>query len=173
MKLTNRLIANLVLAAGLAGCAGKPASTDTSSTAAKPATPAATAGTAGTAAAPAKPAAAPAATRDPNMRIVKSRDGKFDGEMVGIAAANSKFAKLQIGLELNEVTKMIGGGDAQYRHETGKRWIPFYFGNDVQRIVVTYNNEGCLAFTGGNQFGAGGNQLIRITADPSLARCKE
>jgi hypothetical protein len=173
MKLTNRLIAILVVVVGLAGCAGKPASTDSSS-AAKPATPAATAGTtAGTTAAPAKPAAAPAAKTDPNMRIVKSRDGKFDGEMIGVAAANSKFAKLQIGMELNEVSKMIGGGDSQYRHETGKRWIPFYFGNDVQRIVVTYNNEGCLAFTGGNQFGAGGNQLIRITADPSLARCKE
>lgn len=171
MKLTHPLIATLLIAAGLAGCASKPASTDTSSTAAKPATPAATAGTP-TPAAPAKPAATPAA-RDPNMRVVKSRDGKFDGEMVGFAAVNSKFAKLQIGMELNEVTKMIGGGDSQYRHETGKRWIPFYFGNDVQRIVVTYNNEGCLAFTGGNQFGAGGNELIRITADPSLARCKE
>lgn len=169
MKLTNRLIANLVIVVGLAGCASKPASTDTSSAAAKPAAPAATAGTQ---AAPAKPAAA-APARDPNMRIVKSRDGKFDGELVGVAAANSKFAKLLIGMELNEVTKMIGGGDSQYRHETGKRWIPFYFGNDVQRIVVTYNNEGCLAFTGGNQFGAGGNELIRITADPSLARCKE
>jgi ABC-type amino acid transport substrate-binding protein len=166
MKLTNRVILTLVCAGGIAACASKPASTDTSAAAAKPTTPAATAGT------PAKPAAAPAA-RDPNMRIVKSRDGKFDGEMVGFAAVNSKFAKLQIGMELNEVTKMIGGGDAQYRHETGKRWIPFYFGNDVQRIVVTYNNEGCLAFTGGNQFGAGGNELIRITADPSLARCKE
>lgn len=171
MKLTPPLIATLLVAAGLAGCASKPAGTDTSATTARPATPAATAATP-TPAAPAKPAAAPAA-RDPNMRVVKSRDGKFDGEMVGVAAVNSKFAKLQIGMELNEVTKMIGGGDSQYRHETGKRWIPFYFGNDVQRIVVTYNNEGCLAFTGGNQFGAGGNELIRITADPSLARCKE
>ncbi len=156
MKLCKRLIVTLLFAAGLAACASKPASTETASNAAKPA---------------AAPAAAPA--RDPNVRIVKSRDGKFDGEMVGVAAVNSKFAKLQIGMELNEVTKLIGGGDSQYRHETGKRWIPFYFGNDVQRIVVTYNNEGCLAFTGGNQFGAGGNELIRITADPSLARCKE
>ncbi len=159
MKLTGRVILTLVFAGGLAACASKPASTDTSSAAAKPAA----------APAAAKPAAAP----DPSMRTVKSRDGKFDGELVGYAAVNSKFAKLQIGMELNEVTKMIGGGDSQYRHETGKRWIPFYFGNDVQRIVVTYNNEGCLAFTGGNQFGAGGNELIRITADPTLAKCKE
>ena len=170
MNLFERLGLGLAVAAGLAACASQPASTQAPAPAAKPApAPAAAAKPAAAPAAATKPAPAP----DPNMRIVKSRDGKFDGEMVGFAAVNSKFAKLQIGMELNEVTKMIGGGDAQYRHETGKRWIPFYFGNDVQRIVVTYNNEGCLAFTGGNQFGGGGNELIRITADPSLARCKE
>ena len=28
-------------------------------------------------------------------------------------------------------------------------------------------NEGCLSYTGGNVFGGGGNQLIKIEVDPS------
>jgi hypothetical protein len=52
-----------------------------------------------------------------------------------------------------------------YRHETGKRWIPFYSGNDSQRFQVLYKGEGCLTYTGGNVFGGGENELIRIAAD--------
>ena len=97
-------------------------------------------------------------------RTVKSRDGRSDGEIIGTPAAGSKFAKLQIGMLMDEVTGMIGAPDNIARHETGKRWIPFYFGNDVQRFQVLYKGEGCLTFTAGNQFGGGGNELIRITA---------
>jgi hypothetical protein len=101
-----------------------------------------------------------------NVRTVKSRDGTFEGEMVGTPAANSKFAKLQIGMTMREVTALIGGPDDMIRHETGKRWIPFYFGNDAQRLQVIYKGEGCLTYTGGNVFGGGDSELIRITAAP-------
>jgi hypothetical protein len=138
-------IASIALVAALAGCAStQPAAT---SPAAQP-----------QAAAPGTAANAP--------RIVKSRDGRFDGELVGTPAAGSKFAKLQIGMEMNEVFKLIGAGDNMTSNETGKRWIPFYFGNDARRVQVAYANEGCLTFTGGNIYGAGGNELIRITVDP-------
>ena len=86
--------------------------------------------------------------------------------MVGTPAANSKFAKLQIGMTMREVTGLIGGPDDMIRHETGKRWIPFYFGNDAQRLQVIYKGEGCLTYTGGNVFGGGDSELIRITAAP-------
>ncbi|HEY0663888.1 MAG TPA: hypothetical protein VGD18_04695, partial [Thiobacillaceae bacterium] len=62
---------------------------------------------------------------------------------------------------------LIRTPDDMSRHETGKRWIPFYFGDDVQRIEVLYKGDGCLTYTGGNAFGGGGDQLIIITADPS------
>ena len=105
-------------------------------------------------------------------RVVKSRDGKFDGEIVGTPARNSKFAKLQIGMQMDEVTALIGGPDNMIRHETGKRWIPFYFGSDAQRLQVLYRGEGCLTYTAGNVFGGGANTLIRITATPLLT-CME
>ena len=109
---------------------------------------------------------ATAASPTSNVRTVKSRDGSFEGEMVGTPAANSKFAKLQIGMTMREVTGLIGGPDDMIRHETGKRWIPFYFGNDAQRLQVIYKGEGCLTYTGGNVFGGGDSELIRITAAP-------
>ncbi|MEO5844994.1 MAG: hypothetical protein ABIQ33_09140 [Caldimonas sp.] len=79
---------------------------------------------------PAQPAASPYGA----TRVVKSRDGTFDGQIVGTPAQNGKFAKLQIGMQMEEVTALIGGPDNMSRHETGKRWIPFYFGSDAQRL---------------------------------------
>jgi hypothetical protein len=106
-------------------------------------------------------------------RVVKSRDGRFEGEMVGTPAPGSKFAKLQIGMEFNEVTKLIGGASSMHTYETGKRWIPFYFGNEATRMQADYAGEGCLFFTGGSVFGGGSHELVRITADPSGAQCRE
>ena len=97
------------------------------------------------------------------IRVVKSRDGKFDGEVIGTPTPGSKFSKLKIGMTMAEVTSTIGGPDNLIRHETGKRWIPLYFGSDAQRIQVLYRGEGCLTYTGGNVFGGGGDELIRIT----------
>jgi hypothetical protein len=104
--------------------------------------------------------------------VVKSQDGTFDGEIVGTPAANSKFAKLKIGMTMREVNGLIGAPDDLIRHETGKRWIPFYFGDDAQRMQALVKNEGCLTYTGGNVFGGGGNQLIKIEVD-STGKCLE
>ena len=108
----------------------------------------------------------------PGGRIVKSQDGTFDGEIIGTPAPGSKFAKLQIGMTMREVNALIGAPDDLVRHETGKRWIPFYFGDDAQRMQALVKNEGCLTYTGGNVFGGGGNQLIRIQVD-STGKCLE
>lgn len=83
------------------------------------------------AAAPA-PASAQASATAP--RIVKSKNGTYDGEVFGTPAPNCKFAKLKIGMTYREVNSLIGAPDDIFRHETGKRWIPFYFGNDAQRM---------------------------------------
>ncbi len=102
------------------------------------------------------------------VRTVKSRDGKFEGELLGTVVQGGKFSKLQIGMPMNEVLGLIGGPDGTDSHETGKRWIPFYFGGDARRIEVLYKGEGCLTYTGGNPWGGGENQLIRITATQRL-----
>lgn len=120
--------------------------------------------------APSTPNATPAAPPNNAPRIVKSRDGKYTGEVVGVAGPDSKFAKLVIGMEPNEVNDILGRSPARsHSYESGKRWIPFYFGNDARRTQALYKGEGCLIFTGGNIWGGGGGDLIAITLDPSGA----
>ena len=72
-------------------------------------------------------------------------------------------------MTMAEVNALLKAPGDMKRHETGKRWIPFYYGGDAQRVQVYYEGEGCLTYTGGAVFGGGGNQLIRITADPTKA----
>lgn len=120
----------------------------------------------------AEPAAASSASPYGPARLVKSRDGRFDGEVFGQASVGGKFAKVQIGMEFSEVTNLIGAPANMSRHETGKRWIPFYYGNDVQRMQTLYKGDGCLVFTGGNHWGGGGNELIAIYHD-AAGKCFE
>lgn len=96
-------------------------------------------------------------------QTVKSRDGSIDGEIVGSVVPGGKFSKLQIGMKMPEVLALVGGPDGMDSHETGKRWIPFYFGGDARRVEAFYKGEGCLTYTGGNAWGGGDNRLIRIT----------
>ena len=139
----------LAMSAALAACSTQPARNDAS--AAKPA------------------AAASPAPSSGAARTVKSRDGSYTGEIVGTPAPDSKFAKLLIGMETNEVQKIVGRfPDEVHTYESGKRWIPFYFGNDARRLQVLYKGEGCLIFTGGGAFSSGGD-LIQIQVDPSGA----
>ena len=128
----------------IAGCANQPASTKTS-----------------------EPAVAPVTkSSEVNTSTPKSKESRAEGQIVGTPSKNSKFAKLQPGQTFRQVGELIGQPDDITRHETGKRWIPFYYGGDAQRLQVYYKNEGCLTYTGGNVFGGGGNELIRITVDP-------
>jgi hypothetical protein len=118
-------------------------------------------------AAPAGTAATPAASGGPVPTLVKSRDGSFDGEVFGQPLPAGKFKKVQIGMEFSEVTQAIGAPQNMKSYETGKRWIPFYYGNDVRRTQTLYPAEGCLTFTDGNRFGGGGKELVAIHHDPS------
>ena len=122
--------------------------------------------------APRTTAAAPAASTAPAAnggRAVKSRDGSFSGEIIGTPAPGSRFARLAIGMDVIEAQKMVGRiPDEQHTYESGKRWIPFYFGNDARRMQMLYKGEGCLIFTAGGGFSSGGD-LIQIQVDPSGA----
>ena len=101
---------------------------------------------------------------------VRSRDGGFEGEVIGQAVADSRFAKLQIGMQMAEVQDLLGRApDRLHTYESGKRWIPFYFGNDARRMQVLYRGEGCLIFTQGNVWGGAGGDLISIQHDASGA----
>lgn len=104
-----------------------------------------------------------------NVRIVRSYDNSFDGEISGTPAPESRFAKVKIGMELEQVYKLIGEPDQLYSHNTGKNWIPFYFGADGRRIVTHYRGEGCLTYSAGGLFNDR-KQLLRMDVD-ATGRC--
>ncbi len=106
----------------------------------------------------------------PDTRLVKSRDGTYTGEVTGVIAEGSRFSRLQIGMSSSEVQDIFGRApDRSHTYESGKRWIPFYFGNDARRMQVLYKGEGCLIFTGGNIWGGAGGDLTGIHADSTDA----
>lgn len=126
----------------------------------------------------AAPAAAPAAaapakesakgTEAGKPRMMKSVDGTFEGEVYGNIPPNSKWAKLQIGMEQPQVERILGGTSAEIRtHPTGKAFIPFYFGTDRYRYEVVYRGQGSVSYTGGS-WGAGQGVLMMINYDPNI-----
>ncbi|PJK01120.1 hypothetical protein CO641_04165 [Lysobacteraceae bacterium NML91-0213] len=112
--------------------------------------------------------AAGVSAQDREVREVESQDGSYTGEIIGTPAEGSKFAQLRIGMSMQDVQEIMDGTpDRFHTYESGKRWIPFYFGNDATRMQVLFRGEGCLIFTGGNVWGAAGGDLIQIDVDPS------
>jgi len=115
---------------------------------------------------PAKAAEKPAEAGKP--RVVKSRDGTFEGEVYGNIPPGSKWAKLQIGMEQPEVERILGGSSNDVRTmPTGKAFIPFYYGTDRYRYEVVYHGQGSVSYTGGS-WGGGRGVLMMINYDPKM-----
>lgn len=184
------LVAACAFAALSAGCVtlgakqdeAAPASASSSATpAAKPAPGAPAKPAAGT---PAKPATAAAPAPTPSAKVpagmndkgevidsskveagsgqkVKGR-GNWEGEITGKPAPGSKFAKLEIGMGMKEVTDIAGQPTDQGAYVTGKAWIPFYFGSDRHRFEMVYKGQGRLIFAGGSMGDMSGGNLIWI-----------
>lgn len=117
-----------------------------------------------------EPTPAPAASSskdDGSPRMVKSRDGSYEGEVYGRPAAGSKLAKLQIGMPQPEVEKLIGRPDDIRGHITGKAFNPFYFGSDAARVEWIYRGHGSVAFDAGH-WGGGGGVVMMINHDPKI-----
>jgi len=141
----------------------KAKSTATSAKASEPAT--APVAAAPVAAAPAKEAATPSEPGQP--RVVKSRDGTFDGEIYGNIPPNSKWAKLQIGMHQSEVERILGVTPNMRGYVTAKAFIPFYYGTDSHRYEAVYAGQGSVAYTGGGM-GGGQGVLMMINYDPKI-----
>jgi hypothetical protein len=104
-----------------------------------------------------------------DIRTVKSADGLIKGQIIGNPAPGSKFNKLQIGMTLEQVIKLIGKPDDTDSRITGKQYQPFYFGGDTQRTEVFYKGEGQLTFSNKHP-DSPANTLIRIMVDPKATR---
>jgi outer membrane protein assembly factor BamE (lipoprotein component of BamABCDE complex) len=80
---------------------------------------------------------------------------------------DSPLAKVKIGMTGEQVSSILGAPTNQMSYESGKRWIPFYYGADVRRTEWSYKGLGRVVFTGGNVFGGGGGQVERVDYDPT------
>jgi hypothetical protein len=101
-----------------------------------------------------------------DTRTVKSADGSIKGEIIGTPAPGSKFDKLQIGMTLEQVKKLIGQPNDTDSRITGKQYQPFYFGGDTQRTEVFYKGEGQLTFSNKHPDNAA-DTLIKIMVNPN------
>jgi hypothetical protein len=85
----------------------------------------------------------------------------WQGEITGLPAAGSKFAKLKIGMLREDVFNQIGYPTYQGAYVTAKAWIPFYHGSDRVRWEAVYNGQGRLIFS--QQAGWGGSSGFYLT----------
>lgn len=84
----------------------------------------------------------------------KAAPASVEGVIIGKPAPGSKFAKLKLGMTLNQVLGLIGPPTNQSTHPTGKSAIPFYFGPDRWVMEYFYKGEGRLTLN------SGGDQLL-------------
>lgn len=91
---------------------------------------------------PAAQAAAPAAT--PAVKSNQAADSVIEGNI----PAGSAFAKIQIGMTQGQVHEILGQPTDTKSYQTGKAWIPFYFGPDTMRTDEFYKGVGSITYTG-------------------------
>lgn len=96
----------------------------------------------------------------------KSASGQPESRIEGRFPANSPFAKLKLGMTQGQVHEILGQPGDTLSYQTGKAWIPFYFGPDVMRTDEFYKGVGVLTYTGA---GIGGVHwtLFRAVYDPN------
>jgi len=70
-------------------------------------------------------------------------------------------------MRMKDVTNILGAPDDQNSYATGKAFIPWYFGDDARRTSWYYKGKGRVVFAGGNIFGGGGGDVIRVDYDPT------
>ncbi len=89
-------------------------------------------------------------------------ESRIDGNI----PANAPFAKIKVGMSQGQVHSILGQPTDSKVYQTGKMWIPFYFGSDTHRTEELYKGMGKITYTG---MGIGGVNLTVFKAiyDPS------
>jgi len=98
----------------------------------------------------------------PATQASKAPESRIDGNF----PADSAFAKLKLGMTQGQVHEILGQPTDTKSYQTGKAWIPFYFGPDVMRTDEFYKGVGSVTYTGA---GIGGVHwtLFRAAYNPA------
>lgn len=79
----------------------------------------------------------------------KPADSRIDGNF----PASSPFAKIKLGMAQGQVHEILGQPTDSKQYQTGKMWIPFYFGPDMMRMDEFYKGVGIITYTGAGMGG--------------------
>lgn len=89
-------------------------------------------------------------------------ESRIDGNF----PANSPFAKIKLGMTQSQVHEILGQPTDTKTYQTGKAWIPFYFGPDMMRTDEFYKGVGIITYTGA---GIGGTHWTVFRASYNAA----
>jgi len=78
---------------------------------------------------------------------------------------DSPLAKITLGMDDSEVRKILGEPTTQKGYQTGKAWIPYYFGSDTSRMEYLYKGLGRVVFSQ-NRYSAQ-LKVINVLYNPS------
>lgn len=71
-----------------------------------------------------------------------------ESRIEGNFPAGSPFSKIKLGMAQGQVHEILGQPTDTKTYQTGKAWIPFYFGPDVMRTDEFYKGVGVITYTG-------------------------
>ncbi|MCQ8104210.1 outer membrane protein assembly factor BamE [Methylomonas sp. SURF-2] len=91
-----------------------------------------------------KPAAQTAAGSTQVAKASRTSESVIEGDI----PAGSPFAKIQIGMTQGQVHEILGQPTDTKVYQTGKAWIPFYFGPDTMRTDEFYKGVGSVTYAG-------------------------
>jgi len=80
--------------------------------------------------------------------------------------ANTKLAKVQVGMSAREVENILGPPTDENAYVTGKAFIPWYFGSDRWRRAYFYRGLGRVVFAGSGGFSQNAH-VERVEYDPN------
>jgi len=80
--------------------------------------------------------------------------------------AGSPLAKVQVGMDEQEVRDLLGPPTQENEYVTGKAFIPWYYGPDRSRRAYFYKGKGRVVFSGGSGFNRTG-KVSRVEYDPA------
>ena len=87
------------------------------------------------------------------------------GDLRAPAAPGSKLARVTNGMSEAQVVEILGAPTSQQNYQTGKAWIPYYYGPDTGRLDYRYKGLGSVVFSR-NRY-SGGTKVIRVDSDPN------
>lgn len=84
----------------------------------------------------------------------------------GTVDPNNPLSQIKTGMTKKQVRDLVGQPSDENSYESGKRWIPWYYGNDARRTSWYYKGQGQVVFADGNVFGGGsGGEVVEVIAD--------